>query len=89
MNLTNKIKAMLQMNGKKNRELAEYLELGSAQALTNKFNRGSFSAEDLIKIAAFLDGELAFTLPNGQKITLDLSDIRKIAPEMEAAESEG
>ncbi len=87
MNLTNKIKAMLQMNGKKNRELAEYLELGSAQALTNKFNRGSFSAEDLIKIAAFLDGELAFTLPNGQKITLDLSDIRKTAPEMEAAES--
>lgn len=86
MNLTNKIKAMLQMTGKKNKELGEYLELKSAQALTNKFNRGSFSAEDLIKIAAFLDGELAFTLPNGQKITLDLSDIRKTAPETEAAE---
>ena len=89
MNLTNKIKAALQMCGKKNKELAEYLELSSAQALINKFNRGSFSAEDLIKIVAFLDGELAFTLPNGQKINLDLSDIRKTASETEAAESEG
>ena len=86
MNLTNKIKGMLQMRGKKNKELAEYLELGSAQALTNKFNRGSFSAEDLIKIAAFLDGELAFTLSDGQKIRLNLSDIRKTAPETEAVE---
>ena len=86
MNLTNKIKAMLQMRGKKNKELAEYLELGSAQALTNKFNRGSFSAEDLIKIAAFLNAELAFILPDNQKISLDLSDIRKTAPETEAAE---
>lgn len=86
MNLTNKIKAALQMRGKKNKELAEYLELGSAQALTNKFNRGSFSAEDLIKIAAFIDSELAFILPDGQKIRLDLSDIRKAAPETEAVE---
>jgi hypothetical protein len=39
--------------------------------------RGSFSAEDLIKIAAFLDCELAFILSDTQKISLDLSDIRQ------------
>jgi transcriptional regulator with XRE-family HTH domain len=77
MNITNKIKGLLKMRGKRNKELAEYLGLATAQALTNKFNRGSFSAEDLIKIAAFLDCELAFILSDTQKITLDTSDIRQ------------
>ena len=76
MSVSNKIKALLQMHGKKNIELVEYLGFARPQALTNKFNRGSFSAEDLIKIAAFLDCELAF-ISDKQKITLDMSDIRE------------
>jgi transcriptional regulator with XRE-family HTH domain len=93
MNITNKIKGLLKMRGKRNKELAEYLGLATAQALTNKFNRGSFSAEDLIKIAAFLDCELAFILSDTQKITLDTSDIRQDENKPllvgKAAESEG
>jgi transcriptional regulator with XRE-family HTH domain len=77
LNITNKIKALLRMRGKKNKDLAEYLGLATPQALTNKFNRGSFSAEDLIKIAAFVDCEIAFILSDTQKISLDLSDIRQ------------
>jgi DNA-binding XRE family transcriptional regulator len=57
LNLTNKIKALLRMCGKKNTELAAYLGV-TIQSLANKFNRGSFSAEDLIKIAAFVDCEM-------------------------------
>jgi transcriptional regulator with XRE-family HTH domain len=79
MSVANKVKAVLNINGKKNRELAKYLGLASPQALTNKFNRGSFSAEDLIKVADFLDCELAFNLPNDQKIVFDISDIRATA----------
>jgi transcriptional regulator with XRE-family HTH domain len=79
LNITNKIKALLKMHGKKNKELAEYLGFSTTQALTNKFNRGSFSAEDLIRVADFLNCELAFILTDTQKITLDISDIREAA----------
>ncbi|MDR1320933.1 MAG: hypothetical protein LBK56_05855 [Gracilibacteraceae bacterium] len=76
MSVAGKIKGLLAIKGRKNKDLACYLGLAMPQALTNKFTRGSFSSEDLIKIAAFLDCELAFILSDGQKITLDVSDIR-------------
>ena len=77
MSISNKIKALMKMCGKKNKELGDYLGLSSAQALTNKFNRGSFSAEDLIRIAEFTGCELAFIVSRSQRITLEASDIRK------------
>ena len=52
MAVTEKIKSLMAIRGKKNIELANYLNIG-AQSLSNKFNRGSFSAEDLIKISDF------------------------------------
>ena len=50
MAVTEKIKALLSIKGKKNVELAAYLGI-SPQSLQNKFNSGSFSAEDLIKVS--------------------------------------
>lgn len=76
MAVTDKIKALLSIKGKKNIELAAYLGI-SPQSLQNKFNRGSFSAEDLIRISDFLDCMLAFEVNDTQKIILDKSDIRK------------
>lgn len=64
----------MNMSGKKTGEVAEYFGI-SAQAMSNKLSRGSFSAEDLIKFANFLGCELSFN-DGKQKITLDLSDIR-------------
>ena len=61
---------------KKNVELAAYLGI-SPQSLQNKFNRGSFSAEDLIKVSDFLECTLAFEIDGTQKIILDKSDIRE------------
>lgn len=76
MSVTDKVKALLAIKNKKNSELANYLKL-TPQSLQNKLSRGSFSAEDLIKIADFLNCSLEFNLGEGQKIKLDTSDIRQ------------
>ena len=76
MAVSEKIKALLQIRGRKKNELAEYLGMNS-QSLSNKFSRDSFSAEDLIKIADFLDCSLIFEIDDKQKIILDTSDIKR------------
>lgn len=75
MSVTEKLKALMSLKGKKSVELAEYLGI-SSQSMRNKFSRGSFSAEDLIKIANFLDCSLEFKIDDTQKIVLTLDDIR-------------
>jgi len=72
--ITGKIKALLAMAGKRNTELARYLGI-FPQSLQNKFNRGSFSADDLIKIAEFTGAELLIQLGD-DRIVLDSSCIR-------------
>lgn len=76
MSVSEKIKALIKLKGKKNYELAEYLGMTSAQALHNKFNRDSFSASDLIKIAEFLNCDLNFSIDDKQKISLTSSDLK-------------
>lgn len=49
----------------------------SPQSLRNKFNRGSFSAEDLIKIADILGVTLNFEIDGKQRIVLDINDVRE------------
>ena len=74
MAVAGKVKALLNIKGKKIYELAEHFEM-SPQAMRNKLNRNSFSADDLIKVADFISCDLAFIVDN-QKITLDLNDIK-------------
>lgn len=76
MSITDKVKAAMTMKGKKNGELAEYLGITS-QSLSNKFNRGSFSAEDLIKIAEFTGSKLLLEFDNNNKISFGVEDLRK------------
>ncbi|HHV10810.1 MAG TPA: helix-turn-helix transcriptional regulator [Clostridiales bacterium] len=76
MSVTDKVKALLSIKGNKNIELAQYLGI-TPQSLQNKFNRGSFSAEDLIKIADFLSCSLEFSIDDKQKIVLSMEDIRE------------
>lgn len=78
MAISDKVKALLKLQGKSNRGLAEYLGI-SGQALSNKFYRDSYSGTDLIKIAAYLGCELAF-IAGSAKITITEDDI-KTAPE--------
>lgn len=58
MTISDEIKGLLAVTGKKRADLARYMGLKYAQSLNNKFNRNSWSAEDLIHIALFLGGEL-------------------------------
>lgn len=76
MSVSNKIKSIMSIKEVKSVELAEMLEM-SPQSLRNKFNRGSFSAEDLIKISDFLGVTLMFEIDDKQKIVLDINDIRE------------
>ena len=75
MAVSDKVKAMLNLKGKKIMALADYFEM-SPQAMRNKLNRGSFSAEDLIRISVFLDAELSFRVSDNQIIVLDANDLR-------------
>lgn len=75
--ITQNIKALLEMSGKNQMDLAAYLNI-SYQALRNKMTRGSFSADDLIKIAAFCNADLAF-IYGDTSIPLDASCLHKIS----------
>jgi transcriptional regulator with XRE-family HTH domain len=73
MAISDKVKALLKLKGKNNSGLAKYLGI-SVQALSNKFYRDSYSGDDLVKIAVFLECELAF-ITDSTKIALTLDDI--------------
>ena len=75
MSVSDKIKALLSIRGKKNNDLAMFLGI-SPQSMRNKFSRESFSADELIRIANFLDCNLVFELDDSQKIALDISDVK-------------
>lgn len=75
MSVSDKVKAAIYLSGKSKTELAKYLGI-SIQSLSNKLSRGSFSAEDLIKIADFTGSKLLFEFTDNQKITLSKKDIR-------------
>ena len=75
MSITDKVQAAIILSGKSKAELAKYLGI-SRQSLSNKFSRGSFSAEDLIKIADFTGSTLLFEFEESQKIKLLKEDMR-------------
>lgn len=75
MAVSSKIKALLNLKNQEQVKLAQHLGI-SKQALSNKFYRDSFSAEDLIKIADFLRCDLAFNVDNKLHIILDCGDLK-------------
>jgi len=82
MAVSDKIKAMMNLKGKKMNELAGHFGI-STQAMRNKLGRGSISADDLIRISVFFDAELSFRISDNQTIVLDENDLRE---NVEAAE---
>jgi transcriptional regulator with XRE-family HTH domain len=75
ISVADKIRALLKMKGRTHAELAHSMRV-STQSISNKFYRDSFSSEDLIKAADFLNCELAFNVDEKTKIVLDREDIR-------------
>jgi transcriptional regulator with XRE-family HTH domain len=74
MSVENKIKFIMRDVNKSRSDIAEVLKISEA-AVSNKFYRDSFSAEDLIKIADCLGFNLAF-INDDKKVIFDLTDIK-------------
>ena len=76
MSVTRKVKSLLVVKNMTVKELAERLNISSG-ALNVKLYRGSFSAEDLIRISLCMDCELAINIDDSRKIVFDAGDIRE------------
>lgn len=70
MGVSNLIKALLSITGKKQSDLIGVLHVTSKQALCNKFTNERWTAADLITIADFCESEISFTTKDGQKLIL-------------------
>ena len=69
MSVSDKVKGLLALCGKKQIDLAEYFGM-SKQTMGNKMSRGSWSANDLAKAAEYCGCKLAFIMPDGQQIII-------------------
>ncbi len=73
--LSDKVKAVLAVAGVDRERYTEALGI-TPQAMRNKSHRQSFSVADLVALAGCVKGDLAITLPNGQKIIIDTDDFK-------------
>lgn len=74
MAISKKVKALLLEMDKKQSDLMEVLGMSSKQSLSNKFTNERWSAEDLVKIADYCGCKLAFILPSGERIAIDIEE---------------
>lgn len=74
MAISKKVKALLLEMDKKQSDLMEVLDMSSKQSLSNKFTNERWSAEDLVKIADYCGCKLAFILPSGERIAIDIEE---------------
>ena len=68
--VSEKVKALLALSGKRQVDLAEHFGMTS-QSMNNKMNRDSWSAKDLVKAAEFTDCKLAFVLSGNQQLVIE------------------
>ena len=70
MSTSEKVKALLALSGKRQIDLAAYFGI-TAQSMNNKMSRDSWSAKDLMAVAEFTGCQLAFVLPDGNRISIN------------------
>ena len=70
MTISDCVRMALQKGGKQQKELVEAWGFTTPQALGVKFNRGSWSANDLANLAEFTGGVLNIRYPDGQEILI-------------------
>lgn len=68
--ISDKVKALLALSGKRQGDLAEVLGIAK-QSVANKMMRDSWSATDLLAMADLAGGKLLIELPNGQQIIFE------------------
>lgn len=70
MSTSEKVKALLALSGKRQIDLAAHFGM-TAQSMNNKMSRDSWSAKDLMAVAEFTGCQLAFVMPDGNRIAID------------------
>ena len=70
MPISDKVKGLLALSGKRQIDLAEAFGM-TKQTMNNKLSRDSWSGRDLAKVAEFCSCKLAFVLPDGQLIVIE------------------
>lgn len=75
MKVSDVIKMALARAGKTQVEMMPVFGISSRQAMNNKFARGSWSADDLAKVAAFTGGKLVIRYPDGFEIPVLPEDV--------------
>ena len=70
MSVSDKVKGLLALSGKRQIELADFFGM-TKQTMSNKMARDSWSAKDLARVAEFVGCKIGFLLPDGQHIFLE------------------
>ena len=70
MSVSDKVKGLLALSGKRQIELADYFGM-TKQTMSNKMARDSWSAKDLARVAELVGCKIGFLLPDGQHIFLE------------------
>lgn len=71
MTISETVRALLVMRGKKQVDLINVLGASSKQSLNNKFSLDRWDGKDLLKVADALSCRLAFVLPNSDLLYFD------------------
>ncbi|MCD7920238.1 MAG: helix-turn-helix domain containing protein [Clostridiales bacterium] len=71
--VSEKVKALLALSGKRQSDLATYFDMTS-QSMHNKMSRDSWSGKDMAAVARFTGCKLAFVLPDGQMLTIEAEE---------------
>ena len=71
MSITNSVRALLKICGKRQVDLLPIFGLANAQSLSNKIRGERWSASDLVSVAEFTGAKLAFILPDGERIIIN------------------
>lgn len=71
MSISNAVRSILSMKGRKQNDLLGVLDVKSKQALSNKMVNERWYGSDLVSIAEFTGGKLAFVYPDGQMVYIE------------------
>ena len=68
MKISDAVRMALAKSQRTQTDLVPVFGMSSRQSISNKFAKGSWSANDLAKVAAFTGGKLLIRYPDGQEI---------------------
>ena len=74
MSISNSVRALLKLCGKRQSDLVTALNMTSVQSLNNKFYNERWSASDLAAVADACGAKLAFVLPDGVVLPISAAD---------------